>query len=354
VVTRFSDAGGAVRPNGMSDWGRSALALALGQLGRAEDGKALLETVWPHFTGGTFEPMTVKRKGEEQMWRSDTEYAAVLLTAAATLAPNDARLPELVRGLLERRREDHWYSTRDTAFALYGLSRYLAATKELQPDMTARVTVNGREVDSRRFTAADVFKPEAQITLSPSDLKPGPLSITLDKGGTGKLYYTATWSGTVRADLSKPLANDSGLVIERSYRVMKPGEQPVYDPKAPPPSDGGQTDYKAGQIVEVALTLRTDRPVDYVMVEDPLPAGCEASDRGNVDPYEWTYWWADQVVRDEKVSFAVRHLDPGAKTIRYRVFAQIPGRYTALPPRIFDMYNPDLRGEGAGQTLTIR
>ncbi|MBW3622049.1 MAG: carboxypeptidase regulatory-like domain-containing protein [Armatimonadetes bacterium] len=351
VVARYTDASGAVRPTGLSDWGRPMLALALERLGRAEEGRALLETVWPHFTGGTFAPVDDKK---EKLWRSDAEYAAVLLTAAATLTPNDARLPELVRGLLERRRADHWHSTRDTAFALYGLSRYLLASEELSPDMTARVTVNGREVASRRFTPADVFRPEVTIPLDPQKIGPGPVEIVVEKSGTGRLYYSASWSGTVDTDLSKPVRDDSGLVVERHYRVMKPGEAPVVNPKAPPPTGPGQTEFQPGDIVEVTLTLRTARPLDYVMVEDPLPAGFESRDRGDVEPWEWTNWWADQVTRDEGISFAVRHLDPGARTITYRVFAQVPGTYTALPPRIYDMYNPELRGEGAAQSVIVQ
>jgi uncharacterized protein YfaS (alpha-2-macroglobulin family) len=53
-------------------------------------------------------------------------------------------------------------------------------------------------------------------------------------------------------------------------------------------------------------------------------------------------------------SFAIAHLDAGDETIVYRITARTPGRFTALPPQIFDMYNPDVHAASKGSVLEIR
>ena len=131
---------------------------------------------------------------------------------------------------------------------------------------------------------------------------------------------------------------------------MVSGEEPDGQPPAPAPPE---IKLETGDAVEVTLTLRADREFEHLMVEDMLPAGCEAQSRGRVRQYDWSYWWADQIVRDDRVSFAVTELHPGVKRVTYRMVAQIPGTYTALPPRVFDMYDPTVRTEGVATGVTV-
>jgi uncharacterized protein YfaS (alpha-2-macroglobulin family) len=49
-------------------------------------------------------------------------------------------------------------------------------------------------------------------------------------------------------------------------------------------------------------------------------------------------------VRDEKVCFFTRTLARGKHSISYRLRAEIPGKFSALPTRAQAMYAPELRG----------
>jgi uncharacterized protein YfaS (alpha-2-macroglobulin family) len=120
------------------------------------------------------------------------------------------------------------------------------------------------------------------------------------------------------------------------------------------PTESPSTSFRAGDVIDVTLTLHCVSDVDHIMLEDPLPAGCESQDRGRVDPWDWDCWWADQILRDQKSSFAITSLKAGTHLIRYQVRAQTPGVFTALPPTAYDMYNPLVRGDGIAQTITIR
>jgi uncharacterized protein YfaS (alpha-2-macroglobulin family) len=198
-------------------------------------------------------------------------------------------------------------------------------------------------------------QPEFEVEVKDADLRAGRVEVAVEKTGKGRLYYSASLSQYTGNDLSTPIRSDSGMAVERSYRKLSTEEkrqsQGYNEAEQPGHSE---TSFRTGDVVEITLTIRSRQAMDYVMVEDPLPAGFETRERGNVEPWEWENWWADQIKRDNKIGFAIRHLEPGVKRIIYRVTAQNPGAFTALPPVIYDMYNPATRGEGIADTLNVR
>ncbi|HEY3397821.1 MAG TPA: alpha-2-macroglobulin family protein [Armatimonadota bacterium] len=332
-----------VRSGALSPSGRAFLSLALGRLGRAPEGKALAEASLAAYTGG----------GATALRSSDPgvlENAALALLAGSTLTPQDPRLASMVRGLLEAREGNHWISTRDTAFLLYALSAYLTAAHELQPDLEVRVTVNGQAALRRRFTAADVFQPEVELAIPPEQVAAGA-AVVIETTGTGRLYYTATWAQAVAADLTTPVRSGSGLKVEREYRLVRPTPGKPGQSRLAPGSP--QTRFRPGDLIEVSLTVRSARRLEHVLIEDPLPAGCEPQDQGHVDFYDWHNWWAQQITRDQQVAFAADRLEPGVNRLKYYLRAQTPGRYTALPPQAYDMYDPRNTGEGAAQEVRV-
>ena len=58
-------------------------------------------------------------------------------------------------------------------------------------------------------------------------------------------------------------------------------------------------------------------------------------------------------LRDNRVSFFVRALARGKHSISYRMRAEIPGRFSALPARAYAMYAPELKGNSDEIKLQI-
>ena len=58
-------------------------------------------------------------------------------------------------------------------------------------------------------------------------------------------------------------------------------------------------------------------------------------------------------LRDDRVSFFVRALARGKHSISYRLRAEIPGKFSALPTRAYAMYAPELRGNSDEIKLVI-
>jgi uncharacterized protein YfaS (alpha-2-macroglobulin family) len=62
---------------------------------------------------------------------------------------------------------------------------------------------------------------------------------------------------------------------------------------------------------------------------------------------------ADLEMRDDKVCFFVRRLARGKHSISYKMRAEIPGRFSALPTRAYAMYAPELKGNSDEIKLRI-
>jgi hypothetical protein len=49
-------------------------------------------------------------------------------------------------------------------------------------------------------------------------------------------------------------------------------------------------------------------------------------------------------LRDDRVSLFVRQLARGTHSVSYRMRAEIPGQFSALPTKAYAMYAPELKG----------
>src|SRR5262249_30183582 len=99
---------------------------------------------------------------------------------------------------------------------------------------------------------------------------------------------------------------------------------------------------RSGDLVEVELEIDSKNDYEYVIFEDPKAAGFEpllvrsgynANDLG-----------AYMELHDEKVCFFVRTLARGKHSGSYRLRAEIPGKFSALPTQAYAMYAPELKG----------
>ena len=59
-------------------------------------------------------------------------------------------------------------------------------------------------------------------------------------------------------------------------------------------------------------------------------------------------------VRDDRVCFYVRRLALGKHSVSYRMRAEIPGKFSALPAKASAMYAPELKGNSDEIKLSIQ
>jgi uncharacterized protein YfaS (alpha-2-macroglobulin family) len=105
-------------------------------------------------------------------------------------------------------------------------------------------------------------------------------------------------------------------------------------------------------LIEIELEIDSKNDYEYVIFEDPKAAGFEPL---NVrSGYTYTGLGAYMEVRDEKIAFFARTLPRGKHSITYRMRAEIPGQFSALPTRAYAMYAPELKGNSDEIRIVVR
>lgn len=296
------------------------------------------------------------RAGSEgyMQWLPDTEVTALALNALLSMTPKDPRILKVVRWLMAQREGSHWLSTRDTAFILLAVADFVRAFEELKPDFTLAVRLNGRPLGQALHFGPDaVLAPQRRIEISPNDLRVGENILELAKTGPGNLFYSLRLSQYVSFENRVETIAGSGLRVERQYYKLSLRRDRRSGALELRPSDRPQTRFRAGDLVRVRLAVSTGSEMEYMMVEDPLPAGCEVLSRGDLYPWEWDRWYSDMDIHDRLVGFFARRLPAGRQEIEYDVRVEVPGRFCALPTEVFCMYRTDLRGTGAEAIIEV-
>ena len=90
------------------------------------------------------------------------------------------------------------------------------------------------------------------------------------------------------------------------------------------------------------LLIESKNDYEYVIFEDMKAAGFEAVEVRS--GYTRNGLGAYTEFRDNRVSFFVRRLARGNHSISYRLRAEIPGKFSALPAHAYAMYAPELKG----------
>src|SRR6185312_3587696 len=99
---------------------------------------------------------------------------------------------------------------------------------------------------------------------------------------------------------------------------------------------------KSGELVEIELEIDSKNDYEYLLFEDMKASGFEPEEVRS--GYGGNDVGAYMELRDERVAFFVRQLARGKHSLSYRMRAEIPGKFSALPTRASAMYAPELRG----------
>ena len=108
---------------------------------------------------------------------------------------------------------------------------------------------------------------------------------------------------------------------------------------------------KSGDLVEIELEIDSKNDYEYLVFEDMKAAGFEPVEvrSGYSSNGMRTY----MELRDERVTLFARRLARGKHSVNYRMRAEIPGSYSALPTKAYAMYAPELKGNSDEMKISI-
>lgn len=333
---------------------RAYVALALWETSREEAAREQLERVIAEARrSGGLCYWTHESSRDTGYYFSETEATAGPLAALTTIEPSSPVIPEVLRWYMARRVGAHWESTRDTALVLCSMIRHAAHTRELSADYSYVVRLNGNEIAKGHMGVEDVQTAERVLRLDAGQIGPGPNRVEIAKEGDGRLYYSVELSEHVMLEEGAVLATDSGIRATRTFHSLRPTYDPQSDTIGLKASPKAATRFRAGDAIEVQLNIQSPAERAYVLIEEPVPAGCEIGEIESPDPWMWHHWWGDVDVRDDKIAFYAPLLPKGESTVTYKLRAALPGRFHTMPTHVWAMYRPAEHGWGSEQVIEI-
>lgn len=302
---------------------------------------------------------------------SPARTTALVLRALLAARPGHPLASRLARGLLEARRGGSWRSTQEAAFALLALDDYRRAQESVTPNFVARLWVGETRLGQHAFrtptsSAHQWFVPAASLVSE---------NLVFEKEGAGTLFYEARLRYARTTLPTAPL--ERGFFVQKTLRPVAP--ENLQDALGMIPAEGAAK-VPAGGLVLADLLLVAPSSREYVVLDDPLPAGLEAVDArlattarwanisgSAVDDRPYGPSYEDDVahgrallpsqyrreLRDDRVVFFIDHLAAGIYHYRYLARATTPGRFVVPPTRAEEMYNPEVFGRTAASQLEV-
>jgi len=258
----------------------------------------------------------------------------------------------MVKYLLNNRKHaTYWNSTRDTAVVIEAFADYMKASGEDKPDLTIEILVDGKLEKKVQVNAENLFTFDNKLVIEGEKVTTGKHKVEFKKSGTGPLYWNAYLTNFTLED---PITK-AGLEIkvERKFYQLVAVDKTVKDRG----SRGQAVDkkvekyerkplenlssLKSGDLVEIELEIESKNDYEYILFEDMKAAGFEPVEVRS--GYNGNDMGAYVEFRDERVVFFVRWLGRGKHSVSYRLRAEIPGQFSALPAKASAMYAPELK-----------
>jgi len=350
------------RREALQNYGRAYLAMALRLLAAESDARArnlvnsLSSSAITSATGAHWEEDRV----DYWTMNTNTRSTAIVLDALVRLDPENPLIPNAVRWLMTARREGHWETTQETAMSLIALTDYLAASGDLLADYSYQVSLNGEEMGGDTVNAENLADPKRLVVeiadlLLDADNEVGiHRKVRGDQTGKGNLWYSMYLRYFLPVDEVRSLSR--GVTIAKEYFLLGEEGRRVHEAQV-------------GDVIQAKITIIAPNDLHYLVVEDPLPAGCEALDaslkttsvmvqrprlkRQDDDRGSRTWYFSETALRDEKAVLFATYLPQGVYEYTYLIRAGVAGKFHVMPAHAYEMYFPEVFGRSDGSLFTI-
>lgn len=323
------------------------LALTLKRMNRAADAKLVFDSVLDSAKNSEELGTYWAPEDRSWLWYNDTvESQAFALRTLMELDEGNKLNEGLVQWLFLNKKLNHWKSTKATAEAIYSLVHYLDKTASLGTREAVKVDWGTQKTEF-------VFEPDKytgkknQIVLEGEKINPKVHSkVTVEKLSPGFAFASMVWHFSTEK-LPDEERGDFFNVSRRYFRREQKGGQWTLTPIAE--GDG----IKVGDQVEIQVSLRTKHAAEYVHLRDPRAAGMEPENA--VSGYKWDlgiFWYEE--IRDSGENFFFSQLPVGEYTFKYRVRANMAGKFKVGPATVQSLYAPEFNAYSKGDAILIR
>ncbi len=270
-------------------------------------------------------------------WKRDVEVTAVALRAFLKTSPESKLVDKILLYLLKRKSGDAWMTTQETALSVLAIAEYLKIKGDEKVNASVTIVVNGKKV---RFVRLKQNSSTEKIVIK--DLKPIN-KIEVIKKGKGRILCSIK---TCYYSTEEPIKGyGKELTIKRRYYRLIPGEEGYRKIKM-----NGY--FEEGEPILVETEVIPLEDLEYVVVEDFIPSGCEVSKETYIVEGRRFYnpWWD---VYDNRVAFFIFYLDRPI-TLHYILKPFVKGKFHTMPVRAYPMYFPEVKAISDEAIIEVR
>ncbi|MBI4567839.1 MAG: tetratricopeptide repeat protein [Planctomycetes bacterium] len=308
---------------------------------------------------------------------------AALVAGGGAGAAGDEDATRAAAFLTSRRAGAAWPTTKATGFALLGLTSFLANARADVARGEGQVTFNGLPLGTFKLAGGKDLGQPVEIAIPFEKLRPAAKNeMSISFNGAGAVGFVLRATAVVRE--KEPQPRGTVLKVSRTAQsflppLLKEAElrrlhagwsivEPEARPKPKPPET--LTSAAPGEYQQVTLLLTASEAVEHVVMEDPLPAGCEVVSEDSIGLRAFGAITEEAAraipgtveagrgvmhveVRDEKAAFFLSQVGAGVTALRYVRQAITPGAYTVLPATASCMYEPGLFARTGEAEFTV-
>ena len=299
--------------------------------------KVLARLKYNPLTGAYFAP-----EAQSWVWYQDT-----LTTQTATLKtlleiePESKQIDPMVQWLLFNRQVNSWNNPSAAAQAVFVLLDVMQAKGALSS--TSTYQINWADTQAKKTFAPFDWTEDLRWVKQGAQITPSAYTATVTK--QGKMTDFASLNVVYTTAQAK--ASPKGVLnVSREYfvRFTQDGVQ-----KLRPVKD--MEEIHVGDEVEVQLTLTTDSTFEYVLLNDPKPAGFESADL--TSGWAWTPVPMYREVRDADTNYFINRLPAGTVRVSYVLRPTVPGQFHAKPAQVQSLYNAEYGAHSAAEKVHV-
>lgn len=315
--------------------GKAVSASLLNANGYAATARKILESLRQYATVTPEKGMWWQQLDHESVWRlGRVGTTAMVLRAFAEIEPKAADIDRIRQWLVLQKQNTDWGSSAVTSLVVATILN-TGADWAVQPRGTA-IHIGDTLVEAPRtetYTGRETVNVTAMLAA--------PQVMTIDRrGGYPSCGAVVTMERLPMSAVKAVSCAEAS--IEKSVSVSHNGG--VWMP----------TDtVSVGDRVLVTLTVRADDDLDYVVISDPRPAGCDLVSQ-LPEPV-----WSEGLCfyrenSQENTNLYIDHLRRGTYVLTYELFASRAGTFATGGSQFQSQYNPLVAAHAAGSLLKIK
>lgn len=328
----------------VEDWktytpvGKAFAALTLAANGHKNVASAILQSLREYAESSKDQGMWWPASNSWSLDKNASE--AVILKAFATIQPDASEIDPIRQWLILNKRLQNWGSSLNTSFCI-------AAILNCGSEWNHREGNAEIKIDNQLLSLNDIDRLTGAFTTT---LPENSLSLTIDRTNN-----TPAWGATITRGNQKmteiPAHSIPELSVEKDILVRRGASND---------HNASRVDYRfvssdslrLGDVVEVRLTIRAERDMDYVVVTDQRAACFEPV----VQTPRYVYCDGASFYlenRNSQTNLFIDRLRSGTYVITYQMTVNNAGQFASGTAVIQSYYAPEMTAHSAGSTMEV-